>query len=629
MTSTHQTILGRAALAMLIAALALPLWAQSADREMASTAMSQDAFQLTPSALSITRPIVVDATPSFSVSVLAASRTLTVDIVGPDHTRFTAGDPTSSNFEGGLFPIDTEGTKPGQAYLISITNPLPGTWTLEVSESAALTAPLDVLAMTLLNNSTWLVLAGGGESFPTGANVRLALVGFDGTAKIAPLAINARLFRPFDPTFTPVAVTFTDDGTGGDETAGDRIYEAFVNPGQPGTYQVQVNASGNASTGAFQRTAATEFRIVPHNAAISGFTDRGIDTNFDGLYDRIGVTPTADITEAGTYTVSVRLRASNGHEVQGSTQQTFGVGTGAAEVTFRAADLIRDLGVDGPWSVAEVRYFEQVNGDFVPADIRYDLGSTAAYSLGQLQHDPVRLTGGTATGLDVNGNGKFDYLQVSLGIDVDQDFSGFYEYSVSLRDRNGKEIGFLSSFQVLSTGFNTLNLFFDGSKIGQNGVDGPYFVSNLIMFSFFGQGSLVAPDAFTTQAFTASQFEGFSNDTTPPTVTVTATPSVLWPADHKMYAITVHVTATDDHDPNPFVSLVGVTSNQGQNARGDGNTSPDIFIDGTGHIFLRAERTGTSKQDRVYTITYTARDVSGNVGTGTATVTVPHDQGQR
>src|SRR5207237_3683375 len=136
----------------------------------------------------------------------------------------------------------------------------------------------------------------------------------------------------------------------------------------------------------------------------------------------------------------------------------------------------------------------------------------------------------------------------------------------------------------------------------------------------------VLPDAFTTQAFTAGQFEGFVGDTTPPTVVVTASPNVLWPVDHKMREITVYVTATDDHDPNPFVSLVGVTSNKGQNAIGDRNTSPDILMQ-NGKIFLRAERTGTSKQDRVYTITYSARDAAGNIGTGSATVTVPHDQG--
>jgi len=622
MTSTHQPMLRFLALAIVILAFAMPLSAQSSDRPMATTAMTQDAFQLTPAAPATTRSVLVDTTPAFSLSLLAASRTLTVSVVGPDHTRYTVGDPATATFESGFFPIDTVSTKPGAAYLLSFTSPMAGTWTLEASESATLTAPLDVITTTLLNNSTWLVLAGGGENFPVGSDVRLALVAFDGTAKIAPISINAKLFRPFDPTFTPVAVTFRDDGLGADETAGDRIYEAFVNPGQAGTYQVQVNATGNASTGDFARTTATELRIVPHNAQISGFTDRGLDDNFDGLYDRIGITPSANIAEAGTYVVSVRLRASNGHEIQNSIEQSFGVGTGSAEVAFRAQDITRDLGVNGPYDVAEVRYFEEVGGNLVPADIRYDLGSTAAYTLAQLQHDRLRLNGtNSAAGIDTDGNGLFDFLNVNLGIDAD--FAGEYGVSVSLTDRNGHELGFLTGFVFFNSGANTLHLFFRGLPIGQGGVDGPYFVSNLIMF---GQASLVEPNAFTTQAFTASQFEGSSVDHTPPTVVVTATPNVLWPVDHRMVEITVDVTATDDHDPHPVVSLAIITSNQGENMRGDGNTSPDILVQ-NGHIFLRAERTGTSKDDRVYTITYMARDFSGNVGIGSANVTVPHDQG--
>jgi hypothetical protein len=620
MKSNHKRVL----CGLLLLMLALPLAAQTSNRDMATTAMSHDAFQLTPAAPSTTRSILVDATTAFSVYLLAPSQTLTVSIVGPDHTRYTVGAAPTATFESGFFPIDSVTTKPGASYLASITNPMTGTWTLEVSESATLTAPLDVLTKAFFNNSTWLVLAGGGESFPVGADVRLALVGFDGTAKIKPLSINASLFRPFDPTFTPTAVTFRDDGVGADETANDGIYEAFVNPGTPGSYQVQVDATGNASSGAFARSTATEFAVVPHNALITGFTDRALDDNFDGLYDRIGIRPSANIAEAGTYDVSVRLRASNGHEVQRSVRQTFGVGTGSVEVAFSAASLTGDLGVDGPWNVVEVRYFEEVGGDLVPADIRYDLGSTAAYTLGQLQHDRLRLNGtGTAVGLDFDGNGKFDYLKVSVGIDAD--FAGYYQYSVSLTDRNGKELGFRTSYVFFSAGSNKLELFFAGYPIGQNGVDGPYFLSNLIMSNFAGS-SLVAPDAFTTQAFTASQFEGFRNDTTPPTVVVTATPNVLWPVDHKMVEIIVNVTATDDQDANPVVSLVGITSNQGQNTRGDGNTSTDILVQ-NGRIFLRAERSGPNSQDRVYTITYSARDASGNVGFGTAIVTVPHDQG--
>jgi hypothetical protein len=43
---------------------------------------------------------------------------------------------------------------------------------------------------------------------------------------------------------------------------------------------------------------------------------------------------------------------------------------------------------------------------------------------------------------------------------------------------------------------------------------------------------------------------------------------------------------------------------------------------------LAAKRDGANEAGRIYTITYSALDASGNKSTATATVTVPHDQGK-
>ena len=494
-----------------IAFAQLTVLAQTEDRNMAACAYSQDAFQLTSAAPAATRPIPIDVAPAFSISVLAASRTLLVSIVSPDGTRYRVGDATTATFESGFFPIDTVNTQPGASYLITVNNPLSGTWTLDVSESSTVNAPLDVITTTTLDNNIRLVLAGGGDDFPLGADVRLAVVAFNGNSKISGLSIEAKLFRPFDPGFTPTPVTFRDDGTGGDEVAGDGMYEAFVKPASVGTYHVQVAATGAGAGGAnFRRTAATELRIVPHNAQINGVSDRGLDDNGDGLYDRIGITPTANLVKAGTYSISVRLRASNGHELQRSIEQSFSVGSASAEVTFSALDVVRDLGVEGPYDVAEVRYFEVLNGDLVPADIRYDLGPTAPYSFNSLQHQPLRLSGqGDATGRDTNGNGLYDALEITIQIIAD--FAGTYNYSTTLVDGNGRELGFRSGTVTLATGPNTLTLSFDGSPIGAGGKNGPYFLSNLLLFGA-GQ-SLIVTKAFTTQIFSANQFEGFVGST--------------------------------------------------------------------------------------------------------------------
>lgn len=114
--------------------------------------------------------------------------------------------------------------------------------------------------------------------------------------------------------------------------------------------------------------------------------------------------------------------------------------------------------------------------------------------------------------------------------------------------------------------------------------------------------------------------DGGAGDTTPPQLLLSATPTTLWPPNHKMVKITVTKIATDDVDPNPVISLVGVTLNEGDPAA-------DIEIYADGSIYLRAE-TGLAETNRVYTITYSAVDASGNSTEESVTVTVPHDQSQ-
>lgn len=110
-------------------------------------------------------------------------------------------------------------------------------------------------------------------------------------------------------------------------------------------------------------------------------------------------------------------------------------------------------------------------------------------------------------------------------------------------------------------------------------------------------------------------------DTTPPTiVSVTATPSNLWPPDHKMANIAVTVVATDLVDPAPVSQIVSVTSNQPDNGTGDGDVANDIVLTGPLTLQLRAER--SQGIDRVYTITIGCTDFSGNTAFRTVTVTV-------
>lgn len=107
-------------------------------------------------------------------------------------------------------------------------------------------------------------------------------------------------------------------------------------------------------------------------------------------------------------------------------------------------------------------------------------------------------------------------------------------------------------------------------------------------------------------------------DTTPPTLTVAATPSVLWPPNQKMITVHVALTVSDNLDPNPDVELISATS--------DGGTAgpDDIEILSDTELLLRAER--DQSRDRVYRICYRATDDAGNITESCAVVTVRNDR---
>jgi len=119
-----------------------------------------------------------------------------------------------------------------------------------------------------------------------------------------------------------------------------------------------------------------------------------------------------------------------------------------------------------------------------------------------------------------------------------------------------------------------------------------------------------------------SSAELFSiGDTAPPVITdVSVDKPVLSPPNHKMVAVTVSYNVTDNC--GPVTTSLSVTSNEPVDGIGDGDMEPDWEIVDAHHVLLRAERSGTTS-GRVYTITITGVDSSGNSSSATVTVEVP------
>jgi hypothetical protein len=113
-------------------------------------------------------------------------------------------------------------------------------------------------------------------------------------------------------------------------------------------------------------------------------------------------------------------------------------------------------------------------------------------------------------------------------------------------------------------------------------------------------------------------------DKTPPSISCTANPSVLWPPNNKLVSVTVSVSLSDSLSGPAGFTLVSATSNEPDSGLGD----IQGFAPGTASTSgqLRAQRLG-SGNGRVYTLTYNGTDRAGNSATCSTTVSVPHDQG--
>ncbi|MBB6635779.1 OmpL47-type beta-barrel domain-containing protein [Cohnella thailandensis] len=108
-----------------------------------------------------------------------------------------------------------------------------------------------------------------------------------------------------------------------------------------------------------------------------------------------------------------------------------------------------------------------------------------------------------------------------------------------------------------------------------------------------------------------------SIDKTKPTLSVQLDRTEIWPANHKMAKVNATVDASDGGGSG-LASIV-LTSVASSEPGTEGDIDAQIGTDARS-FSLKAEK------DRTYTVTYTAADHAGNRTTGTATVTVPHDQ---
>ena len=178
----------------------------------------------------------------------------------------------------------------------------------------------------------------------------------------------------------------------------------------------------------------------------------------------------------------------------------------------------------------------------------------------------------------------------------------------------------LTPFNVSGKGIDHTEYSFDG----QNWISyaSPFVLSNGIVTLFYRSEDLA-------RTFEPAEQRTLKIDTTPPVISCSASPNVLWPPNHEMRPVQVAVNVSDNFSGVAGFSLVSVLSSEPALTSGSGNTNSDTanWEIGTPDLngSLRAERSGSGR-GRTYTLVYSARDLAGNQADCRTTVSVPHSQ---
>jgi len=255
-------------------------------------------------------------------------------------------------------------------------------------------------------------------------------------------------------------------------------------------------AAPNASYRIYTISASDMARLT------GSYSDMGVDADNDGFYDSLQFSVGVQITDTEMYNVVAWLEDGTGTEIAwASTQETLNPGTHTVNLFFDGP-AIRSSGRDGPYNVSRVEL--RVSDKEMLVDGADDAHTTAAYNHTDFESLDVAFTGSFSdTGVDINSDGLYDFLRVNVGLDVAK--AGTYTIIGELYGSD--PIAVARTTVSLSTGGQTVELDFDGQSIFQHRQNGPYHLKALRVEDLSGNRIDFRYDAYTTGAYTYSQFQ--------------------------------------------------------------------------------------------------------------------------
>ncbi len=300
-------------------------------------------------------------------------------------------------------------------------------------------------------------------------------------------------------TGTATSVSLVDGGPF-DNSTGDGVYTGTFTPSLPGDYSAVVTATGTAASGqAFSRTSSALFRVSPAMASFLSFTNTPIDYNGIGVANKVRVTASIAVQQAGKYRFGISMDDGTG-ALKSMGYATAVLTTGTQTLSI---DWTPKAAVDNFQYVLRNAMLERLDlPEEVMAAYVENPGTLAPYVYAKA---PLALSGSyTAVGVDDNGIPGFEILRINVGITPSR--QGHCVWSGTLATLSGTLIERLSREGLFASPVGSISFDFNGYNLRRQNQGGPYTLRN-VEISCWPDTAKLQGIAFTTGTFQATQFE--------------------------------------------------------------------------------------------------------------------------
>ena len=208
--------------------------------------------------------------------------------------------------------------------------------------------------------------------------------------------------------------------------------------------------------------------------------DRGVDTDADTYFNYLEVGVEVNVTTAGYYEVEVSdLRDASFHHIDVYDSEYLFLDAGIQVINLSLYGPRIYVSGLNPFDVSSIHLYDEYWWEL---DYLYDVPLSREYAYTEFDPPPASLTGAIYDeGVDTDGDGDFDYLEVGVEVNVIEE--GYYEVGVSgLEDASFNYISVYDyKYLFLNTGIQVVNTSLSGQEIYVSGLN-PFYVSSIYLY---------------------------------------------------------------------------------------------------------------------------------------------------